>query len=82
MICPKCTGENVNIEMTQVGGRTAKHGTGLGGNTNNLVRGTTAMMTLGMSNLVWKKSKGTEKMKFKTQKMGLCQDCGHDWKLR
>ena len=82
MICPSCSGENVSIELTQVGGRTAKHGTGLGGNMNNIARGSTAIMTLGMSNLVWKKSTGTEKMKFKNQKMALCQDCGKDWKIR
>lgn len=35
-----------------------------------------------MSNLVWKKSKGTEKTRFKNQKVALCQSCGHDWVVR
>lgn len=82
MICPKCSSENISIGLSQVGGRTAKHGTGLGGNTNNAARTLTALSTLGMSNLVWKKSKGTEKMKFKNQKVALCQTCGNDWTVR
>lgn len=82
MKCVKCASNNVNIEMLQSGGGTRKHGTGLGGNTNNAARGLTALSTLGMSNLVWKKSKGTEKVKFKTQKTAICQSCGHDWVIR
>ena len=78
MVCVNCGGENVTIEMVQSGGRTRKHGTGLGGNANNAARGLTALSTFGMSNLVWKKSKGTEKMKFTSQKVALCQNCGHD----
>lgn len=46
MICPKCKSENVTIEMMQKGGRTAKHGTGLGGNINNAARAVTAISTL------------------------------------
>ncbi|MCK7676460.1 hypothetical protein M0E84_00145 [Corynebacterium sp. CCM 9186] len=82
MICPKCSGDNISIELTQVGGRTAKHGTGLGGHINNMARGTMAVCTVGISNLVWKKSEGTEKAKFKSQKVALCQDCGKHWKVR
>ena len=69
MQCPKCGSDNVTIQMEQVGGRTRKHGTGLGGNLNNAARGFTAVCTLGMSNLVWKKSKGTEKVKYKNEKV-------------
>lgn len=82
MICPRCSSEHVNIELSHKGGRTAKHGTGFGGNMNNAARGVTALGTFGMSNLLWKKSKGTEKMKLKSQKVALCQSCGHDWTLR
>ena len=82
MMCPKCSSENVTVEMTQTGGRTAKHGTGFGGNMNNMARGFTAATTLGMSNLVWKKSTGTEKMNYKNQKVALCQTCGNDWKIK
>lgn len=82
MICPKCKSENVTIEMMQKGGRTAKHGTGLGGNINNAARAVTAISTLGLSNLVWKKSKGTEKTKFKNVKVCLCQNCGNSWEIK
>lgn len=82
MICPKCRSENVTIEMMQTKGKTAKHGTGLLGNINNAARATTAICTLGMSNLVWKKSKGTEKTKFKNEKVCLFQNCGHSWNIK
>lgn len=82
MQCPKCGSENVTIEMIQTGGKTKKHGNGLGGHLNNAARGATAMMTLGMSNLVWKKSKGNEKMTYTNEKMCLCQNCGNTWKIK
>lgn len=82
MKCPKCSSENVSIELVQSGGRTRKHGTGFGGKTNNAARGITALSTLGASNLVWKKSKGTEKMKYKNAKVALCQGCGNDWTVK
>lgn len=82
MKCPKCKGQNVTVEMVQTGGETAKHGNGLGGHINNAARATTAFFTLGMSNLVWKKSEGNEKTKFKNEKVCICQDCGHSWKIK
>lgn len=82
MRCTSCSSQNVSVELMQSGGRTAKHGTGFGGKMNNTARGFTAVGTLGMSNLVWKKSTGTERMKFKTAKMAICQNCGHSWNVR
>lgn len=82
MICPKCKGENVNIAFVAEGSRTSSRGTGFGGNMSNTARAVTAMSTLGMSNLVWKKSKGTHHTKNKNTKKALCQDCGNDWKIR
>lgn len=81
MKCPKCKSENVTVELVQTSGKTKKHGTGLGGHVNNAARGITAVFTLGASNLIWKKSEGSEKTKFKNEKMCICQDCGHSWKL-
>ena len=81
MQCPRCNSMNVNTQIVQTGGKTNKHGNGLGGHVNNAARGLTAFCTLGMSNLVWKKSKGNEKTSFKNQTMCVCQDCGHTWKL-
>lgn len=81
MNCPKCGSENVSIEMMQTAGRTQKKGNGIGGHLNNTARGLTAMCTLGMSNLVWKKSKGGEKTKFTNEKVCLCQSCGNSWTI-
>ena len=80
MKCPKCKSENVNVELVQAGGKTKKTGVGLGGHVNNYLRGTTAVLTLGASNLVWKKATGEEKTKIKNQTMCICQNCGHSWK--
>lgn len=82
MKCPKCKGNNVAITFLESGGRTSSRGTGFGGNMNNAARAMTAVGTFGMSNLVWKKSKGTHKTKTKSVKTALCQECGHDWKVR
>lgn len=82
MVCRRCRSSNVTIQMEQVGSRTAKHGTGLGGNINNTARALIAISTLGMSNLFWKKSKGTEKTKVKNKKICICQDCGYSWSIK
>lgn len=82
MICPSCNGQNVQIAFLEEGSRSAHHGTGLGGHTNNAARAFTAIGTLGMSNLVWKKSKGTHKTKNKVVKKAVCQNCGKDWKVK
>ena len=81
MVCPKCGSENVNVERELEKGKTKNKGVGLGGHVNNTASGLTAVCTLGMSNLVWKKSKGTEKEKFKNVTVGICQNCGNTWKV-
>lgn len=79
MICPNCGSENVSIQIQQVSSKTKKHGNGLGGIANNTARAMTAVCTLGLSNLVWKKSKGGEKTTVTNQKVCLCQKCGNSW---
>lgn len=79
MICPNCGSGNVTISIQQSSSKTKKHGNGLGGVLNNTARGLTAICTLGMSNLVWKKSKGGEKTVIKNEKVCLCQACGYSW---
>lgn len=81
MNCPKCGGEDVNVQLVQVSEKTKKSGVGFGGHMNNMARGLTAVCTLGMSNLVWKKAKGTEKSKVQNQKVCVCQSCGYSWLL-
>ena len=82
MKCPNCSSTNVSIQMIQSGGKNAHKGAGLLGHTNNAARGLTAVSTLGMSNLLWKKSRGTTRQKFSNEKRALCQDCGTDWKVK
>lgn len=82
MKCPKCRSEDVIIQMEQVGAKTKKRVNGLAGHTKNAVRATMAIGTLGMSNLFIKKSKGDNKTKVKNAKICLCQNCGHDWKIK
>lgn len=65
--------------MQQIESVTTKKGNGLGGHINNAARAYTAICTLGLSNLVWKKSKGGEKTKVKSKKVCICQDCGYSW---
>ena len=81
MVCPKCNSENVNVQIEQVSSKTKKHGNGLGGIVNNTARAATAVCTLGMSNLVWKKSNGGEKTTVESKKVCVCQNCGHSWDL-
>lgn len=81
LTCPRCQSTNVSVSFVQSGGRSSHRGAGLIGHSNNTMRAMTALMTLGMSNLVWRKSKGGSRQKFKNQKRALCQSCGYDWRL-
>lgn len=81
MTCPKCGSENVTIEMVKTEEKSKHKGAGLGGHLNNTARGLTAVATLGMSNIVWKKSKGSTKTVSKNVKMCLCQSCGNNWEI-
>ena len=79
MECTKCNSENVIVQMAQDSEKTSKKGVGFGGHMNNAARAVTAVSTLGMSNLFWKKSKGTNKTKVKNKAVAVCQNCGHMW---
>ena len=61
------------------GKQDCKKGNGVLGHVNNTARTLTALSTFGMSNLVWKKSKGNEKTKTIIEKTCLCQSCGNSW---
>ena len=81
LVCPNCFGHNTVVQVVEEGQTTTKKGIGLGGHANNMARGMTAVATLGMSNLVWKKSKGTNKTKTVNKTVRVCQDCGHMWEV-
>ena len=82
MKCPNCGSENVTISLEETGTKTKKSGVGFGGHLNIMARGMTAVATLGMSNLVWKKAKGTEKSVAVKEKVCLCQNCGNSWIIK
>lgn len=68
--------------MIEKGQVTTKKGNGLGGHTNNMARKLTAVCTLGVSNLFWKESYGTNKTKTINSKVAICQNCGHSWEIK
>ena len=82
MQCPNCGSENTQVQLVEQGQQTSKKGVGFGGHMNNAARGATALVTFGASNLVWKKSKGTNKTKTINATMGICQDCGNAWEIK
>lgn len=82
MKCPECGSENVTIQMVEEGSKSNHKGPGLLGHVNNTARAITAIGTLGMSNLVWKKSKGGSKTKAIMEKVCLCQNCGNSWEIK
>ena len=82
MQCPSCHSEGVQVQMIQHGQKTTHKGLGLGGRMNNVARTATAVHTLGMSNLFWKKSHGTSATKAVNKSMGVCQECGMNWELK
>ena len=81
MKCKRCGSQNVTVQFVEKGQKTARKGIGLGGHINNTARGLTAIGTLGLSNLVWKKSEGVNKTVTKNGKIAICQDCGKSWNV-
>lgn len=76
-ICPRCGSGDVAVQLIQTGAKTKKYGNGLGGRIHNTNRAFWGIATLGMSNLFIKKQKGVEKTKMKTERVFVCQNCGH-----
>ena len=81
MKCKKCGSGNVSIQILHRGETTKRKGVGLGGNVNNLARGIVGLGTLGLSNLVWKKSEGVNQTQIKNIRMAICQNCGKSWQV-
>ena len=82
LCCPTCGSTNVQVQLVEQGQQTTKKGVGFGGHVNNTARALTAIGTLGMSNLVWKKSKGTNKTKTVHATVAICQYCGNSWEVK
>lgn len=81
LTCPECGSTSISVQIVEAGIENVKQGIGVMGHVNNMARGVTALGTLGMSNIVWKKSKPKEKPKTVNEKVCICQKCGNSWKI-
>ena len=79
MQCPRCHERNISFQMVETGSKTSRSGTGLGGNTYNLLRLMIGLCTYGIGFLVMPRAQGSNKTKTKLIKMALCQNCGYSW---
>lgn len=82
LYCQKCGSDDIFIQMIETGTKTVKDGIGAAGQINNLARGVTAIGTLGMSNIVWKKSKPRHHHEILSKKICICQNCGRSWEMK
>lgn len=79
LICPKCGHDTITVQLMQ--GKTITKTKGTPGAVSS-ARKMMNVATLG----IWGKMTGQKAAKSKstakTQKIALCQSCGHDWKVR
>jgi len=77
MKCPKCKSTNVNVQVIQTAGKgkTKRMGCLWGSGRLFLI-----VCTLGLW-LVFGRKKSTTNIKFESQKIGVCQNCGHQFNL-
>ena len=75
MTCPKCSSNNVQVTIEQVSAKTKKRGNGcLWG----IARACLIVCTFGLWLLIGARV-GSEKTKFKSKTVAICQNCGHKW---
>lgn len=77
MVCPKCNGNNINVQMVQSSAKSSHNSRGCLWECGRLFL---IFCTCGLWLLVGK-SKGKSSTKIKSQKMCLCQNCGYSWKI-
>lgn len=89
--CPKCNGENIEYTFIETehkskGCAETRKKSVVTRTGNKAGRAGMILATGGLWALTPKKSKYNEKQKEKTtisnQKMAICQDCGHSWKVK
>ena len=75
--CPKCGSNNVTFQVVQTGAvtRTKKKGCLFG-----LGRFLLIICTFGLW-LIFGKKKEKSKTKFSNEKVAICQNCGHQWRV-
>ena len=82
MICPNCNSDNVTISYVQTKSNMKHKGSGLIGNSNNILRWIVILFSLGLAWFFWPASKGTSKVKHHNQRHAVCQNCGKGWRIR
>jgi len=76
--CPQCHGTDIQISIEETGVKTVKKN-------NSIIRGAargTAILATGGLWALTPKHKGTEKSKIQHEKICICQNCGHSWKIK
>ena len=75
MVCPKCSSQNVHVMVEQVSAKTKKRGNGcLWG----ICRAILVCCTFGLWLLIGARV-GSEKTKFKSNTVAICQNCANKW---
>lgn len=77
MICPNCGSTNVNVQVLQVSAKTRKKRQGC---LYGLGRLCLIICTCGLW-LIFGKKNGTEKTTFNNETIGICQNCGKQFKI-
>jgi hypothetical protein len=75
MICPRCFGSDVRVQIVEAGSMTKVNHASAG---RKAGRAGAGLVTGGMS-LLLPKRKETSKVTVMTKKMAICQQCGADW---
>ena len=78
MVCSKCGSENVTISMVTLKSKTRTKNTGCLWSIGRLLL---ILCTCGLWLLIGSR-KHTSNTKNKTEKRAMCQNCGHDWKVK
>ena len=77
MTCPRCKSENVTVQIQTTGLHTKEKNKGI---IHAVCRLTLICFTCGLW-LLLPSQRGSSKSKVSSQKIAVCQTCGHSWKV-
>lgn len=80
--CPRCHDYNIYVQMVETGSKTKRSGTGMIGNTYNILRMIIGLSTCGIGFFFMPRAQGSNKTKTNLSKMAICQNCGYSWSIR
>lgn len=76
--CPKCKNDNITVQLMQ--GKSTTKTKEISGNTKGM-RTMMNIATFGIWGMLTGQKAAKSITKSKTEKVALCQSCGHDWKI-